>query len=427
MQSFFVDKTIWDGGSKSAISVRDGVLEYLGAEIGADEPNKIYKVYRSPATISNAAAKMVGIPLTEDHVDLSSSPAGVGVVKSSEMIDFFEDGTDSALAIKNTVDLKQEILDTLSNGKRELSLGYTANLVPHSKYDYEQRDVEPHHLAIVDAGRCGHGCSFLDNGRAIILHKLFCDEDGKLNLSKIAEITMALPDAIKAMPIDKLAKIMPKLQEIVEMSKSKEVKDASMCGNCEHADGCSAKMKRCIEHVEEQGKSKSSATAICKMSAKDQYKKEGNMPEKEKDLKKKEDEVKDQDPKEEDGKEVKDQDEEKEDKEDKKDEEKKQEAKDAKINICDTKEFKDAVASAIKAHGAVISKAVNFVDEGYDFSSKTTDEIMSDAVSTQYDIKDMAPEEIKVAFKLLKKESNYKNFGDQNTDDVWSKLSKKEL
>lgn len=386
MRSFFNDKTIWDGGSKSAISVRDGVLEYLGSEIGADEPNKIYTVYRSPATISNAAAKMVGIPLTEDHVELSSSPAGVGVVKSSEMIDYFEDGIDSALAIKNIVDLKQEILDTLGSGKRELSLGYNANLVPHSKYDYEQRDIEPHHLAIVDAGRCGHGCSFLDSGKAVTLHKIFCDEDGKLNLSKIAEIAMALPDAIKAMPIDELAKIMPKLQEIIESSKSKEVKD--------------------------------------------QKNKEADMPENEKDLKEKEGEMGDQDPKDKDEKDIKDQDEEKEEKEEKEDEkkdEKKQETKDEKINICDTAEFKDAVAAAVAAHGKVIAKAVSFVDEGYDFASKTTDEIMSDAVATQHDLKDMAPEEIKVAFKLLKKESNYKNFGDQNADDVWSKLSKKEL
>ena len=47
------------------------------------------------------------------------------------------------------------MLDTLNAGKKELSLGYDARLIPSDKYDFEQRDIVPHHLAVVEAGRCG--------------------------------------------------------------------------------------------------------------------------------------------------------------------------------------------------------------------------------------------------------------------------------
>lgn len=381
----FSDKATWDGGSKSAISVRDGVLEYLGSEIGEEPATKVFTVYRSPATIARVADAMKNVPLTDNHVDIDSAPKDVvGKVKSGEVIDFFEDGTDSRLAIKNIVDISKEILDTLDSKKRELSLGYSANLIPHDKYDFEQRDIEPHHLAIVDQGRCGHGCKFLDKGNNL---KLFIDEDGKLNLEKVVEIALALPDALKQLPIDELQKVLPGLQDIVDMAKSDG--EAKQKNKTDTKDEKMAKKEVDKKDVEE------------KEDVKDESKEEAN------DECGKEKDVKDEDKEE--------------------DEDEKEEKKDKKKDVKDTAEFKDAVAAAVKLNTAAIVKAIDFVDEGYDFLSKSTDEIMSDAVATRYEIKDMNPEEIRVAFKLLKKESNYKDFGDNKNDDVWSKLGDKEL
>ena len=51
----FSDAVTYDGQMKAAISVRDGVLEYLGSELGMSPADKIFYVYRSPATIASAA------------------------------------------------------------------------------------------------------------------------------------------------------------------------------------------------------------------------------------------------------------------------------------------------------------------------------------------------------------------------------------
>ncbi len=53
------------------------------------------------------------------------------------------------------------MLETLER-KKQLSLGYSADIVPHSEYDFEQIDINPHHLAVVENGRCGPLCCFLD-------------------------------------------------------------------------------------------------------------------------------------------------------------------------------------------------------------------------------------------------------------------------
>ena len=157
----FFDRVTLSKADKTAVSVRDGVLDYFGHELGLEPANKIFKVYRSPAQIATVAPLMAGIPLTNDHVDIGQPvPQSVGKVISAAVIDFTE-GEASHLAIKNTLEVQSDFLATLTD-KRELSLGYEARLIEDDKYDFRQVDIRPHHLAVVDAGRCGHGCRFLD-------------------------------------------------------------------------------------------------------------------------------------------------------------------------------------------------------------------------------------------------------------------------
>lgn len=223
----FSDKASYDGKLKSAISVRDGVLEYLGAELGMTPADKIFTVYRSPATIASAASLMAGIPVIDDHVVPGTEDENtLSRVKSSALIDSFDAELASTLAIQNLLDLDPLMLEAIESGKRELSLGYTGKLVPHDKYDFEQRDIVPTHLAAVDQGRCGAGCRFLDrkpNPEAIMpkkMHKAFMDADGVASLSQIVEVAAALPEAIKNVPVDKLQELMPALQEIMDIASA---------------------------------------------------------------------------------------------------------------------------------------------------------------------------------------------------------------
>lgn len=230
----FADKMTWDSAQKTAISVRDGVLEYYGFEIGELPEDKTFTVYRSPATIAKARDLMTGIPLTNGHVDTDEAVSDpVGAVLSAEVIDLFDDLTDSRLGIKNSVDVNGSMLIELQDGKRELSLGYKAVLVPHTKYDFEQTNIMPHHLAVVEAGRCGSACSFLDKKPNEVIDmtlknkaKVFLDEDGMPNMQKIVEIASQLPEALKLMPVDELQKILPTLQQIIVASGAASVEEA---------------------------------------------------------------------------------------------------------------------------------------------------------------------------------------------------------
>lgn len=229
-QLSFSDAVTYDGQMKSAISVRDGVLEYLGSELGMEPAEKIFYVYRSPATIASAANLMPGIPLLGDHVEPGTEGEGAASkVESASLIDAFDESTASTLAIRNMVLVDAEMQAELESGKRELSLGYTGSLVPHDKYDFEQRDIIPTHLAVVERGRCGSGCRFLDRkptqeATMPKMHKAFTDADGAASLSQIVEVAAALPEAIKNVPVDKLQELMPALQEIMDIASAVGVK-----------------------------------------------------------------------------------------------------------------------------------------------------------------------------------------------------------
>ena len=360
----FIDKAIWDGAQKTAVSVRDGVLEYLGVELGMDPPEKTFTVFRSPATIANVANAMRDIPLTDEHVEVGvqvQSP--IGSVVDAEMVDMIDDSTGSKLAIRNRVNVGDSFLDELAKGKRELSLGYNARLIPHSKFDFEQRDIEPHHLAVVDAGRCGPQCRFIDHSKkeAILpkLHKAFNDAEGAPNLEQIVEIAQSLPEALKKLPMDKLAEIMPMLQEIVALggvTAEPEVPPMEEEPVVDQGEGGNPK-----EEEEEMN----DAGGI------------GREPDK---------------------------------------------------PFGDTAEFKDAVNAAVAGHTAAVVKAQDFVDEAYNFTGKTTSQVMRDALATVYGKEEFSDAELSTAFKMLKKPaSDLSTFGDSDTGGKFSQLEDKEV
>jgi len=226
----FSDGVVFDPVEKTAISVRDGVIEYLGMELGIEPPDTIIRVYRSPATIANVHPKMNGIAITDGHVPLDVSPPGDGgSVNDSEMIDSHDPSTITTIAIRNRLAIGDTLAPAIEAGKRELSLGYHADLVPYEgelDCDFEQRNIQPHHLAAVDRGRCGSMCSFIDKlpdqevkPMSVKLHKAFVDKDGVMNLQQIVELATALPEAIKSVPVDQLQELLPALQQIVEVAK----------------------------------------------------------------------------------------------------------------------------------------------------------------------------------------------------------------
>ena len=353
----FADLAVYSETARTAVSVRDGVLEYLGAELDLEPLDKVFTVYRSPATIANAAHAMSGIPLTDEHVSMEGPALDSGSrVESSVVIDQLDESTHSRLAVQNKLAVN-DTLQRLLKDKRQLSLGYEADLVPHSRWDFEQINIVPHHLAAVPAGRCGPLCSFIDRKpdtpvkpqegdtmKPKKLIKAFTDAEGSVSLEQIVEIATGLPEAIRKVPFDQLVKLMPAMQEI-------------------------------MSYATEQGAMPAEQTEM-EMEGEDMEGEEKEMMDEEKEGEKE--------------------------------------------NFADSSKFKDAVASAVKGevkrYAEVVNKARNFVDAEYDFAGKTANAVMRDALATQSTDK-FEDAELSVAFKLLRKaNTDYSTFGDTNHD-----------
>ena len=230
----FFDAVTFDVEQKTAVSVRDGVLEYLGHELGLEPPDKTFRIYRSPAQIARAAEKMAGLPLTDEHVEVGPKvKRSIGSVVSAEVIDF-TDGEGAALAIQNRLEVKAESLPLLDK-KRELSLGYEARLEPAIEYDFKQVDIVPHHLALVETGRCGSGCRFLDKSvkkessemdmaKMIEAVGKFTDEQKKEFLAKITDAPTAaqVVELLGTFKAEEIEEIKEQIQKLIDPAEDKD-------------------------------------------------------------------------------------------------------------------------------------------------------------------------------------------------------------
>lgn len=360
----FSDAATYDGSLRTAISVRDGVLEYLGSELGMEPADKIFYVYRSPATIASLAAQMPGIPVISDHIEPGTEPDNIpSRVESASLIDAFDDATSSTLAIQNKLSLDPAMLAEIESGKDELSLGYEGRLIPHSKWDFEQRDLVPTHLATVTDGRCGTGCRFIDrkptpeaNRPMKKLHKAFLDAEGSLSLSQIVELAAGLPEAIKNVPADKLSELLPALQEIMAAANAAGVETP--------AADVPADMPEMTDEEADKLMDESADAA-------------GGDPVK---------------------------------------------VTDSARKVL-RKKFADkiaaAVGEAVKVHTAAIDKARTILPENYSFADKSTAQVMRDALAVEHGSQKFADNELSVAFKLLKKSGGeYQTFGDAKPDET---------
>ena len=149
--------------TKHGLAFRDGVQLYRENELNVSNSDSIIRVYRSPATIANVKELMKGLPTTSEHIetDAEIKDTVVGYVGSSKFVDFIDEELKSTIALYVSIDFNE--LDTY-NKKKGLSLGYQHELIKsdNDEYDYEQINVIPHHLAMVDIPRGGENMVIFD-------------------------------------------------------------------------------------------------------------------------------------------------------------------------------------------------------------------------------------------------------------------------
>jgi len=219
----FQDKSImtFDSEHKKVVSIRDGFQEYMGIELGMQPFDKVFKIVRDQDDIRELADKLVNIPITDNHIE----PDGTidkslikGFIDTSEAVEHRDVDTDTHVIVRNGVKLSDNMVQLVHNGKRELSLGYKAKLIPHDLYDFQKVEIVPHHLAIVDKGRCGDICKFTD-GEKMKKEKeeqlSFLDADGTVSLERVMELAAQLPEVISKMDIKELGKLVPVLEKVM--------------------------------------------------------------------------------------------------------------------------------------------------------------------------------------------------------------------
>lgn len=212
-----------DFTTKTITSVRDGVQEYLGVELGVEPPEKIFTVYRAPGTISAIAGTCDKLPIINEHISPSIDPTAqqtIGLISSTEVVDCDDSDTDATLVLQNKANVSDKLLQLADNGKKQFSLGYLAKLREHDKYDFEQYEIEPKHLALVDSARGGAGLTFQDKEGKAMNEKLkaFLDAEGGFTAKRLAELLNILLENIQEVEGTEFKKIIPSLEKAVAVA-----------------------------------------------------------------------------------------------------------------------------------------------------------------------------------------------------------------
>lgn len=165
-----------------------GIFPYMGSSIGADEPNRIYRVYRPEEELSDKETieSFKLIPFVDDHAMLGSGeiPAEKkGVHGTIGENVYFKDG----VLYANLKIFSNSLQELIEEGKKDLSLGYRCeyDFTPGSyngePYDAVQRNIRGNHIALVDEGRMGRDVSVQDCADATKMIFTFDGKDLKMN------------------------------------------------------------------------------------------------------------------------------------------------------------------------------------------------------------------------------------------------------
>lgn len=198
-----------------------GVFDYLGSEIGAPEPDRVYKVYRPAEELSSpeAIASFKLAPLVDMHTMLGQEAQGLtpaerkgvqGVIGENVYYD--------APYLRGNIKIFSEAAKALvdSGERRELSPGYRCKyefaegVFDGERYDAIQRDIRANHLALVEEGRTGSDVAVLDHAGAKFA----------LDSATVKEAMMADENQAAGAP-DALAEIAGKLDKLLEIMTAK--------------------------------------------------------------------------------------------------------------------------------------------------------------------------------------------------------------
>ncbi|WP_430247534.1 DUF2213 domain-containing protein [Providencia sp. PAZ2] len=147
-----------------------GVFDYLGAEIGAPIPDKIYRVLRPPEELASEETinsfKLTPFIIEHEMLGKYATPAEKKGIQGVIGENVYFDPPYLRANIKIFSDVA---LSNIDSGKIDLSPGYrskyefTSGIYEGQPYDAIQRHLRGNHLALVDEGRTGPDVAVQDH------------------------------------------------------------------------------------------------------------------------------------------------------------------------------------------------------------------------------------------------------------------------
>ena len=165
-----------DGYAVAEVPVaRTGIQDYAGYEVGRPDLTTV-SVYRPPETVfaDDYLASMAHKPVTDDHpANAVTADNWDGIAKGWTGETIRKDEARGLVFVPMLM-ADAGLISKLEKGKREVSVGYTCELVwgdgiapDGARYQAMQTNARVNHVAVVDRGRAGHTCRVGDNWQPI--------------------------------------------------------------------------------------------------------------------------------------------------------------------------------------------------------------------------------------------------------------------
>lgn len=227
------------------VAATTGVYQYVSTELDLPGPARVVNVYRPPGEVFNAESMntYADKDVTNDHPDdlvdsTTFKEVSVGHVKGVEQ--------DGDKLIVDLIIKDQSAIDDIESGKAELSPGYLAEYVEApgvapdgTAYEFEQRDIQINHVAVVEAARAGKVARIFDHkpkGVPMAQRKVFLDSKKSRSIILDEEAASVVEDAVAALQkfadeeserADKAEATKDEAEEKLEEAK-KETSDAAI-------------------------------------------------------------------------------------------------------------------------------------------------------------------------------------------------------
>lgn len=145
---------------KDAILARTGEYDYLESDIIPDgDRNKVVKVYRTPEDVFEPAsmASFENKPFCDNHPEDDVCGSNYKELQHGYMRDIHRGEGDLSNCLLGTIVVTDPyLIKTIQNkDKRDLSLGYDAQIVIGDDGKYYMKKIRGNHVALVEDGRAG--------------------------------------------------------------------------------------------------------------------------------------------------------------------------------------------------------------------------------------------------------------------------------